>query len=93
MSFYGIDWTGIPTGVPSTFPVQFDGLKVVDGSSATIDLCLVSEVDAPAGMGGVLKIRDSATTYAIYLVETTDPNASPVRVQTTTGTKAIRLKT
>jgi hypothetical protein len=74
------------------FPTQFSGLKV-QKTGSVIELCLVAEADAPSGMGGVLKIRKGGTTYAVYLVETTDGNASPVRVRTTTGTKAIRLKT
>ena len=44
-------------------------------------------------MGGQLRFRKGGTTRAIYLVETTDPNASAVRLRTTTGTKAVRLKT
>ncbi|MDP2855764.1 MAG: hypothetical protein Q8N90_01425, partial [bacterium] len=41
-------------------------------------------------MGGIPKVRKGAATYDIYLVETTDPAASPVRIKTTTGIKAIR---
>jgi hypothetical protein len=74
------------------FPTQFSGLQAFF-QGAVKELCLVAEADAPASMGGVLKVRKGATTYAAYLVETTDPNASPVRVRTTTGTKAVRLKT
>lgn len=74
------------------FPAQYDGLRV-NVTSGIVSLCLVAEADAPSGMGGVVKFRKSGTTYAVYLVETTDPNASPVRVRTTTGVKAIRLKT
>lgn len=74
------------------FPAQFFGLKAFF-QSAIKDLCLVAEADAPTGMGGVFKVRKGAVNYAIYLVETTDPNASPIRVRTSTGTKAIRLKT
>jgi hypothetical protein len=44
-------------------------------------------------MGGVIKIDKGGTLYAVYLVETSDPDATPVRVRTTTGTKAIRRKT
>jgi hypothetical protein len=54
---------------------------------------MVAEADAPSGMGGVIKVRKGGVNYALYLVETTDPNASPVRARTTTGTKAIREKT
>lgn len=74
------------------FPTQYDGVKV-HHSGVTYDLCVVATADAPAAMGGQLRIRKGATTYALYLVETTDPDASPVRLRTSAGTKAIRLKT
>jgi hypothetical protein len=74
------------------FPTQYAGLRAFF-QSAVHDLCLVAFGDAPAGMGGVLPIEKGGSTYAVYLVETTDPNASPIRIQTTTGVKAIRLKT
>ena len=74
------------------FPTQFFGLKAFF-QAASRDLCLVAEADAPTGMGAVLKLMKGGTKYVIYLVETTDPNASPVYVRTTTGTKAIRKKT
>ena len=85
---------GDPTVVrPSSgFPTQFSGFKIRKTGS-TIELCLVATADAPAGMGGQLRTRRGGTTYALYLVETTDPNASPVRIRTSAGTKAIRLKT
>lgn len=76
----------------ATFPTQYMGLRG-QTSSGTVDLCLVAEADAPSGMGGVLKINKGGTDYAVYLVDTTDVNASPFRIRTTTGTKAIRLKT
>ena len=47
--------------------------------------------DAPLGMGGIMKVEKGTDAYAVYLVETTDPLASAVRVQTTTGIKAVRL--
>lgn len=82
-----------PTTVPSaSFPTQYDGLRVYYGGSVRV-LCLVAEVDAATGMGGVPKIRKGGTTYAIYLVDTTDPNASPVRIRTSTATRAVRVKT
>lgn len=74
------------------FPTQFFGVRVRKTAS-TIDLCLVAEADAPSGMGGVPKLNKNGTIYALYLVETGDANASPVRIQTSAGTKAIRLKT
>ena len=58
-----------------------------------INFCLVAVADAPGGMGGVLKVDKNGTTYAVYLVETSDTDASSVRMRTSTGTKAIRLKT
>ena len=76
----------------SAFPPQFAGFKVFYGGTIK-ELGLVAEADAPTGMGGVLKFRKSGTTYALYLVETSDPHASPLRIRTTTGTKAIRVKT
>jgi hypothetical protein len=42
---------------------------------------------------GSLRLSKGGVTYSVYLVETSDPNASRVRLQTTTGTKAIRIKT
>lgn len=79
-------------GRAAGFPTQFFGLRVWDVDHM-VELCLVATADAPAGMGGQLRLRKTATTYAVYLVETTDPNASTVRIRTTTGTKVIRLKT
>ena len=77
---------------PPSFPTQFAGLRVYYGG-AVRELCLVAEADAPTGMGGVIKIDKGGTLYAVYLVETIDPDATPVRVRTTTGTKAVRIKT
>lgn len=81
-----------PIVVPGDFPVQYAGLRV-QNDTGMIELCLVAEADAPSGMGGVLKMKVTSDVRVIYLVETTDGNASPVYVRTTTGTKAIRLKT
>lgn len=77
---------------PPAFPTQYSGFRIRKTSS-TIDLCMVATADAPSGMGGQLRIRRPAGTFAVYLVETSDPNASPVRIRTSAGTKAIRLKT
>ena len=86
-TFAGIDWELLPT---VGFPTQYFGLKV-RGVSSTLDLCLVAVADAPAG--NQLRVRKGATTYAVYTVDTTDPQASPLRLRTSAGTKAIRLKT
>lgn len=77
---------------PPAFPTQFAGLKCWDGTAA-IDLCLVAAADYNPGMGAALMIKGTAATYAVYLVETTDPDASPKRIPTSAGTKAVRLKT
>lgn len=78
-----------PASTPA-FPTQYSGLRV-RGVSATLDLCLVDTADAPSG--DTPRIRKGATTYAVYLVDTSDPLASPVRIETGAGVKAIRLKT
>lgn len=80
------------TAIVPLFPTQFSGFKIRTTGSA-IELCLVATADAPTGMGGSVRINKNGTVYAVYLVETTDPNASPVRVKTTTGVKSARLKT
>jgi hypothetical protein len=77
---------------PPSFPTQYLGLRTYY-HAAVQDLCLVAAADAATGMGGAPMVNKNGTTYAVYLVETTDPNASPVRIQTSAGTKAIRVKT
>jgi len=88
-SFPAIDFELLPS---IGFPTQYSGLRTYYGG-AVKELCLVAAGDAPSGMGGVLKVDKNGTLYAIYLVETSDGDASSVRVRTSTGTKAIRLKT
>lgn len=73
----------------SSFPVQYGGLRVYNDT--ILDLCLVAEADAPPG--DQLRILKNGTVYVVYLVDTTDPNASPVFLMTSDGIKAIRLKT
>lgn len=75
-----------PTG--QAFPTQYAGLRYFHGTVK--ELCLVDVADAPTP---VWRVRKGATTYAVYLVDTTDPNASPVRIKTAAGIKAARLKT
>lgn len=82
----------IPSAAAPTFPTQFFGLRAYY-QGAVRDLCLVALADAPAGMGAVPRVRKGGTDYAVYLVETSDPNASPIRIRTSAGTKAIRAKT
>ena len=81
-----------PLATVSTFPTQFLGLRAYY-QGAVRDLCLVALADAPVGMGAVPRIRKGGTDYAVYLVETSDSNASPIRIRTSAGTKAIRQKT
>lgn len=88
-----LDFIGYSVGQLATgFPTQYFGLKVYY-NGAVRDLCLVAIADAPAGMGAVPRISKGGVTYAVYLVETGDTDATPVRVKTTTGTKAVRRKT
>ena len=82
----------LPTAAVPTFPTQFFGLRAYY-HGAVQDLCLVALADAPAGMGGVPRVRKGGTDYAVYLVETSDSNASPIRIRTSAGVKAIRQKT
>ena len=77
---------------PPGTPTFYSGLRVYY-KGAVYELALVALADQATGMGGVPRIQKNGTTYAIYLVETTDPNASNVRIKTTTGVKSIRLKT
>ena len=72
------------------FPTQIPGLRVYYGG-AVRSLCLVAVADAPAG--DTPMVRKNGTTYAVYLVDTSDPNASSVRIRTGAGTKSIRLLT
>ena len=37
-----------------------------------------------------LRVQKGGTTYGIGVVDTTDPNASRIRVQTPSGVKALR---
>ena len=84
-----LDAAAAPSG---PFPTQYAGLRMWH-SGAMVELCLVATADAPTGMGGQPRVRKGGTTYAMYLVETTDPNASPFRIRTSAGTKSVRLKT
>lgn len=87
-TYMDIGWELLPGG----FPTQYAGLRTYYGG-AVRELCLVAVADAPSGMGGVPRVYKGGTAYAVYLVETSDPNATPVRLRTSTGTKAIRVKT
>lgn len=77
---------------PPVFPTQYAGLRTYY-NGAVRELCLVAAADANTGMGAAPMIRKGGVTYAVYLVETTDPDATPVRIRTDLGTKAVRIKT
>lgn len=81
-----------PTVADSSFPTQYAGLRTYY-HAAVQELCLVAAADGATGMGAIPMVSKNGVTYAIYLVETTDPNASLVRMETGLGVKAIRLKT
>ena len=87
-AFIGIDFE-IGDGGGPVFPTQYAGLRYYHGTVK--ELCLVATADAPAGPQW--RVQKGGTTYAVYLVDTTDPNASAVRIRTSAGTKAARLKT
>lgn len=70
---------------------QHQGLRVYYGGTVR-ELCLVASGDLPSSEA-VLRIRKGSTTYCAYLVDTTDGDASHVRVQHDGVTKAIRLYT
>lgn len=77
-----------PAGGGLAFPTQYAGLRYFSGTVK--ELCLVAPADAPIS---VWRVNKNGTVYAVYLVETTDPNASGVRINTAGGIKAARLKT
>ena len=87
-TYMDIGWELLPGG--GGFPTQYSGLRVYYGG-AVRSLCLVAVADAPTG--DTPMVRKGGTTYAVYLVDTTDPDASSVRLRTNDGTKAIRLLT
>jgi len=82
------DTTVAPGG--GSFPTQFSGLRTFY-AGGMVELCLVATADA--NTGNQLRLRKGATTYCVYLVDTSDPQASNVRIETTAGTKAVRVKT
>lgn len=88
-TYMNVGWELLPS---TSFPTQYAGLRTYY-NGAVRELCLVAAADANTGMGGAPMVRKGGVTYAVYLVETTDPNATPVRISTTAGTKAIRVKT
>lgn len=86
-TFIGLDFE-IGDGGGQAFPTQYAGLRYYH--STVKELCLVDTADAPLP---VWRVRKGSTTYAVYLVDPSDPNASAIRVQTASGLRAARLKT
>jgi len=81
--------------IPGIFSLRFEylnlppvidcGLRVFDGTSVIKIAC------EPAGtLTSPLRIRKGDTTYGIILVPVTDANASKIRIQTSSGIKALR---
>lgn len=88
-SFHGQPFVG--AAVSSGIAAATTGLRLKKGDGTIIELLLVAAGSGASGMGGVPKIQKNGTNYDIYLVETTDPKAGPVRIKTTSGVKASRL--
>lgn len=86
-TYMNVGWELLPS---SSFPTQFAGLRTYY-SGGVKELCLVAVADAPTG--NQWRVRKGSTTYAVYLVATGDANASSVRIRTSSGTLAARLKT
>jgi len=85
-TYPNIGWELLPS---IGFPVQIAGLRYFLGVMR--ELCLVALADAPPG--DQWRIRKNGIDYAVYLVDVSDPYASQVRIQTSAGLKAARLKT
>jgi len=64
-------------------------LRYFDG--AVQELALVTPSDLPAGDRFI--VNKNGTLYAAWLVDVSDPNASPVRIMTSEGLKAFRKYT
>lgn len=90
-----VDWTGIPAGKPSStgFPTQFAGFRSIDNVTSVFDWSLVAVADAPPGVGQLRVRKQDGVTYVVYLVDGSDPDASPIPFDTIAGTKYIRRKT
>ena len=56
----------------------------------TGDLTLTIACEPAGTLTSPLRIKKGDTTYGIVLVATTDANASPLRIQTSSGVKALR---
>ena len=73
----------------SSFGQQILGTVKVQGNDGLIDLYVISEADAISNGHGVVNIAlDNGVVGAMWLVPTSDPLASEVRIQTPYGTMA-----
>lgn len=88
---YDTFYVPLVESAPPAFPTQYAGFRI-ETTTTVIDLCLVAIADTPTGFGQ-WRFQTSADTKGVYLVDTTDPNASGLRVQTAAGVKAMRKKT
>lgn len=79
-------------GPGSSFPTQYPGLRIWH-SGAVVSLCVVATGDAPTGLGGQPRIYMDGVVRALYLVATSDPDASPVRMRVGGVTRAVRRLT
>ena len=69
---------------PESPPIDI-GLRVYDGTA------IISIACEPAGtLTSPLRIRKNEVTYGIVLVDPSDPNASKLKIQTSSGVKALR---
>ena len=69
---------------------EYAGLRVAY-SGSTHQLAMVPVADAPTGLGGIIKITKGTEVYALWIVDTSDGDASHVRVQMPIGVKSVRL--
>lgn len=74
-------------------PTRFALEVLEDATDAAAFRAAIGAGSGSGGTGDTPMLRKGGTTYAVYLVDTTDPNASSVRLHTGGGTKAIRLLT
>lgn len=66
-------------------PVVDCGLRVYDGTQTISIAC-----EDPASVSSPLRIAKNGNIYGIVLVDTTDPNASKIRIKTSSGIKALK---
>lgn len=84
------NWNGPWDGCIATFNAA-PGLRVKTGNGP-VDLNVLGNGFGQTGMGGIPKISCAGQIFDLTLVETTDQTASPVRIGTSNGTKAIQCE-